>query len=233
MQRQALTESSIRDAALAERRILSQDLHDHLAQNLSYLRFKLDQFTRAGRQPKIEDILPDLELMHGIAFESSEIVRGRLSQLMPGQAFHLSQLIQDRVRQIAMRSKIEISIDEQGLPLALSRHDLRHIYYIAYEALSNVEKHAQASQALVELSWGEDGLTLEITDDGRGFDPGSVEPREHFGLVIMRQRVEALQGRIEFSTPPQGGTRITAWLPISDPNSQMIESDPQLIDTDA
>jgi len=84
-------------------------------------------------------------------------------------------------------------------------------YRIMQEALSNIAKHARATQATVALSLDAQGLRMEIADNGNGFDAAQASPG--IGLVGMRERVAAFDGRIEVATAVGAGTRIVIFLP--------------------
>ena len=79
------------------------------------------------------------------------------------------------------------------------------LYRIAQEALNNIVKHADARHAEVRLVRRPDGVELSVSDDGRGFDPGSI-PAGHLGIGIMRERVQVLGGLLSIDTEPGGGT---------------------------
>jgi signal transduction histidine kinase len=87
----------------------------------------------------------------------------------------------------------------------------------AQEALANVAKHAAASRVVLTLSYMEDLVTLDIRDDGVGFDPAAVAERRQgdggFGLTVMRQRVHRLAGTLEVESEPGAGTAIWAGIP--------------------
>jgi signal transduction histidine kinase len=87
----------------------------------------------------------------------------------------------------------------------------------AQEALTNVAKHAQASRVGLTLSYMEDVVTLDVRDDGVGFEPNAKRtngsPDGGFGLTGMRQRVQRLAGHLEIESEPGGGTAISATVP--------------------
>ena len=87
---------------------------------------------------------------------------------------------------------------------------------VEQEALANVAKHAAAAHVWVTLSYMEDVVTLDVRDDGTGFDPAlAPEGRADggFGLIAMRQRVNRLAGQLEIESEPGGGTVVSASLP--------------------
>ena len=80
------------------------------------------------------------------------------------------------------------------------------------EALTNVVKHAQASQATVKIAVEADTLRLEVTDDGRG----GADPAAGSGILGLRDRAEAAGGTLFVVSPPDKGTSVTGQLPLSD-----------------
>jgi signal transduction histidine kinase len=88
------------------------------------------------------------------------------------------------------------------------------IFRIVQEALNNITKYAHASQVDITLERCEGDLRVEIRDNGLGFDPVAVALRGTLGLLGMRERVMALDGRIEVSSAPGQGTTISIVIPL-------------------
>jgi len=84
---------------------------------------------------------------------------------------------------------------------------------VAQEALANVEKHAQASRVGVTLSFMDDSVTLDVRDNGVGFDRSAQTRSESYGLSAMGQRIEHLQGELHIESAPGDGTAISASVP--------------------
>jgi signal transduction histidine kinase len=104
-------------------------------------------------------------------------------------------------------------------PLVLVEDDLR----VAQQALANAVDHAKATHALVAIECSDRDVVLRVSDDGCGFDPDHVQviaDIAHFGLIAMRERVEALGGRFRVTTAPGRGTVIEARLPLTDPTER-------------
>ena len=94
------------------------------------------------------------------------------------------------------------------------------LFRVAQQALANVVNHASATHALVAIECSAKGVTLRVSDNGCGFDPDHLQVLAdiaHFGLIAMRERVEALNGRFQVMTAPGEGTVIEAKLPLNDP----------------
>jgi signal transduction histidine kinase len=103
---------------------------------------------------------------------------------------------------------------------------------VAQEALANVAKHAGASRVWITLSYMGDVVTLDVRDDGTGFDP-ALTPRGDagggFGLIAMRQRVQRLAGQLEIESEPGVGTVVSASLPaigLGPPPQPAVEAPP-------
>jgi signal transduction histidine kinase len=85
------------------------------------------------------------------------------------------------------------------------------VYFCCLEALQNVQKYAAASQVIVRLQDQDGELRFEVTDDGRGFDPGTV--RKGSGLTNMQDRLDALGGSVALTSEPGRGTTLRGTLP--------------------
>ena len=106
-----------------------------------------------------------------------------------------------------------------ALPARLQPAQETILYRLAQEALTNTGKHARATRASVTLRFSESSVVLMVRDDGAGFDvAGARGPagRDHFGLAVMRERVEMAGGAWEIRSGPGEGTVIVASLPLED-----------------
>ncbi len=90
------------------------------------------------------------------------------------------------------------------------------LFRVAQEALNNVVKHAQTDRAEVRLCLRDDIASLLIEDPGIGFDPTRISPgTSHLGLASMRERVQALGGKLEIESQAHAGTRVKAEVPLA------------------
>ena len=88
------------------------------------------------------------------------------------------------------------------------------LYRIAQEALTNTRKHAQAQLVRVRLRESDDGVAMEVVDDGVGFEPQDAAAPGHLGLATMRERAEMAGGRCELHSLPGQGTSLDVWMPL-------------------
>lgn len=100
-------------------------------------------------------------------------------------------------------------MEDPALPLIYEQAPFR----VVQEALTNVARHAGATQVTVELHVTPDTITLRVGDDGEGFDPPTIQTKTTMGLQGMRERLARLGGTLTIDVPPGVGARIAACLP--------------------
>jgi signal transduction histidine kinase len=122
------------------------------------------------------------------------------------------------LRALARESTIPTACDVE-VPATLPEPVAAAAYFVAAEALTNVAKYAGATHATLTAAVNEDELRLEVTDDGRG----GADPAAGSGLRGLDDRVAALGGRLEIHSPPGGGTRVTASLPLQHAPAERVE----------
>lgn len=198
-----------------ERRSLAREMHDELGQCLNAI--KLDA---VSIREMTHDTLPAAESSANAIVELSahvyDVVRGIMQRLRPaaldtlGLHDAVDQLVgQWQRRNRAVDCRFESSGDLSGLGEAVNIT----VYRLVQECLTNIVKHAQATRVRVGLHRTAVGeVTVSVRDDGRGFDPRAK--RTGLGLVGLRERVEALAGRLRLTTEPGGGVEISATLPV-------------------
>jgi signal transduction histidine kinase len=112
-----------------------------------------------------------------------------------------------------MGASLRLSLDEGVVVPPTTREELVRV---VREAVSNATRHGRASGVIVELEGGQQ-LTLRVRDDGCGFDP-QVASTNGFGLTSMRERAEALGGRVEVRSRTGGGTEVEVIVPWNGPS---------------
>lgn len=196
--------ASIRTLAAEEERArIARELHDDFAQSLAYVSFELERLGAENDDPQIDQLrdvvhaqISDLRLA---LYDLRVTVDDRRS---------LRSALEDYTRHWAARTGIQLDLrlpsSDRRLPLPVERELLR----IAQEALTNVERHADASEC--RLSWEQTGsrTRLEVVDNGRGFR-GDAERDGHYGLTGMDERAAAIDAHITLWSAPGRGTRVT------------------------
>jgi signal transduction histidine kinase len=193
------------EAGDAERRRLERDLHDGAQQRLLGIRLALQ--LASGRLADGGASVGDL-----LAEADAEVV-GALEELRAlARGIHPAILTEEglapALAALARRAPIpvELTVCRERLPVPVEAT----AYFVAGEALANVVKHAHASRATIGVTRANGRVTIEVADDGvGGVDAGGT------GLRGLRDRVEALDGRLRVESPAVGGTRITAAIPCA------------------
>lgn len=195
-----------------ERGHLARELHDELGALLTAA--KLDV---ARLKSKIDATAPDIaeRLKHLTETLNSGIALKRriIEDLRPSSLSNLglTAAIEILTREYAERAGIEVetSLEAVKLPDAAQLT----VYRMVQEALTNIGKYAKAHKVLVSVHSYPTHVTVQVRDDGVGFDPTAVRPTSH-GLAGMRHRVEAAGGRLSLTSSPGDGTLLSAVLPV-------------------
>jgi signal transduction histidine kinase len=202
-----------------ERRRLRRDLHDGLGPVLASMSFRLDAIhnladrdTNAVKRMTTEMKTQIQEALADIRRIAYDLRPPALDELGLVGALKAHIASQNQVQGL----RITLEAPESPLPLPAAVEVA--VYRIALEAMTNVSRHAGARHCCVRLSIPDD-LCLEVTDDGRGL-PSVV--RAGVGLTSMRERAEELGGKCVTKDLPQGGTGVTAHLPISSQESVTV-----------
>jgi PAS domain S-box-containing protein len=193
---------------------IARDLHDTIGQNISFLRMKLDSLAEKPMKRRAEMQL-ELQSMVRAANESYDLIRGTLAVLQSENSSDLFRLFTRYAEQIQERSAFKIEFGTQGEPRFMSARRMRQLFYVFREILSNIEKHSNASQILIEMTGEQDCLLLVVRDDGSGFDMEKVQYGSHYGLKFMRERVELLNGSLSIRSGIGSGTKITLEVPYT------------------
>jgi signal transduction histidine kinase len=192
-----------------ERSRIAQDLHDDLGANLTQIVF-LSQRVEAAQQDA-QEVERWFSLIPATARRTIQSLDEIVWAINPRHdslesfANYLSQFAQQHMTLARVRCVLDVPT---VLPVVVLSAEVRHkLLLAAREALQNVATHAVATEARVALQLDEDALTITITDNGCGFDPGHVSG-EGNGLSNMRRRLDDIGGRMEIVSQPGQGTTV-------------------------
>jgi two-component system, NarL family, nitrate/nitrite sensor histidine kinase NarX len=197
----------------ADQERIAQDMHDTLAQNIAYLRLKLDQLSTDHVLRDIKQIRTDLGKMRGIADEAYQQVRGTLDILHINLMKEFTELLQEQVYRSQETTRIKIEYSKIGQAHPLTPSVKRQAFFICKEALNNAISHSKANTINITVSWAASEMIVDISDDGCGFDSLSSHDG-HYGLSIMRERSEDISGNLVIQTAQDTGTRVTLKVPL-------------------
>jgi signal transduction histidine kinase len=206
----------IADERRDERLAVASGLHDDVLPPLFKVHLLgqvLRQELSTGQLLALEDDLPELIRATDEASTTlRSVIRNlRSSPLGAGGLAHTLKLL---VRELEADSIATFKVDVEDVRATPVVELLA--YQAVREALRNALKHSGASRISVSLRRVGDDIRLEVADDGRGFSPASVETSRHFGLALMRERIELAGGALGVDAVPGSGTRIIVRLPSED-----------------
>jgi signal transduction histidine kinase len=200
------------DAADKARARWARELHDETLQGLTGVRMVLSA-ARARNDP--DALRAAAETVDAHLGDETRKLRDLIAELRPaalddlGLGPAIDSLVKRQAAIGGFAAAVELALDgHQRLP----RDTETAIYRIAQEALSNAVKHAEAKKVRLRVAHRGDSIAVEVTDDGRGFDPEASN--EGFGLPGMRERAALAGGRLLVTSKDGGPTSVTAVLPI-------------------
>ena len=208
----ALSNRIVQQATLDERQRIAREFHDTLEQELTGLSLRLDAATTRPLEDKARTLI---ETSRSLVSRIQSEARNLVADLRDTAQLHdlLSALreIQTRMPPNAPAMKLDIHpIPPVSGPVS------HHLRMIAQEAITNVLKHAQATEITLHLSATVETLTLRITDNGRGFSANAATTGQpgHFGCMGIRERCRKINASVDWQSQPTQGTIVTVRLPL-------------------
>jgi signal transduction histidine kinase len=201
-----------------ERRAIARELHDRAGQTLSALNINLIIMNQLLLEDSKQRIGSRLDDSMKLTSDAIALIRNVMSDLRPAvlDDYGLEAALKAYLEEYKSRYDIQAELHGPQNPLPRFEPGIAMtVLRIVQEALTNVVRHAQATQVQVSIRLVEDRIQLAIQDNGIGIgnEQGSSRPDSH-GLKIMRERAEAVGGTLKVSSSPGKGTRIEASIPI-------------------
>jgi signal transduction histidine kinase len=207
-----------------ERTRWAREIHDEVVQGLGALRLKLanarDQQDEATLNGAVDDVLEGLGTeIDGLRHLITELRPAALDDLGLAAALEALARRAQAIEGLDVQTEIALDSEHERMDAELEST----IYRVVQEALTNVSRHAQATQAVVRVAASPDGssVVVSVTDDGRGLPPGAPSgPRGDgleggFGLSGMRERAELVGGELTLAPAPGRGTRVRLAVPLA------------------
>ena len=201
------------EAVLAERGRFAREIHDSLAQGLTSISLQLE-CVRDEIQSEAPKLRSHIETARRLVRDSLREARRTVWNLRPlalGEA-DLAGALQRYAGDLSRDGRISCRQEIEGTPRPLPSEHEAALLRIGQEALTNAIRHASPSEMLVRLRFGADWITLNVRDNGCGFDV-AARVRKGFGLTGMHERVAALGGSLSIDSIPGEGTEVSATLP--------------------
>jgi len=206
-----------------ERRRIARELHDDLNQSLAILAVELEILSK--KPPESTALIQQsIQKLSALVKQLSSAVHDLSHQLHPAKLEQLGLVA-------AIRSLCKELANSHGMPIAFAHHDVPEtlpddaalcLYRVTQECLQNIIKHSDAPHAEVVLQGQADSLRLRVVDDGKGFDPCSLDAKAGLGLASMRERLRLINGEFAIHSRPAEGTRIEVRVPLTCEGSARI-----------
>lgn len=207
---QAREQEGRRVALLEERAVIARELHDSLAQSLSYMKIQIarlqTQFGKDVQNAGAVEIVNDLRIGLDNAYRELRELLSTFRVQMDVRG--LDYALREAIDEFSQRSSLSFTLDNRLLDCRLSVNEEFHLLQVVREGLSNIVRHSGASTVVIALVLQPTGeVMVTIDDDGLGCAFKEQEPH-HYGLTIMTERAGFLGGEIQILPRRRGGTRV-------------------------
>jgi signal transduction histidine kinase len=211
-----------------ERTRLSRELHDEIVQTLAVLKIEITQAQGIPAQ-RLPEIREHLARARDLAERTLKTVRNITLLLRPSllDDLGLGPALQWQGEDFRRRTGIVCDVTEQGLQDDLPDAVKTCVYRVTQEAMHNCEKHADATRVCVSVVQTSRQLTVEVQDDGVGFqqtpeETGNALATMHFGVLGMRERAASLGGKLTLESAPGKGTTVLLEIPLTEAPAREI-----------
>ncbi len=201
---------------MEERGAIARELHDSLAQSLTYMKIQVSRLQALLKKPDsqtdTENVIAELRVGLNSAYKELRELLTTFRLKIDGEDFN-DALIKT-IAEFNERGDTIIECDNKITYFDLTPNEEIHILQLIREALSNIVQHADATTAMISLEHAKNGnMQITIEDNGVGL-PEETSRTHHYGLSIMHERAKTLNGHYEINNRPEGGVKITlSFLP--------------------
>lgn len=207
-----------------ERKRVARELHDEVGQSLTALIMSLGS-AEASLPPELTAIRGQLAEIEDLSSRTLEGIRRLMADLRPTLLDDLGLVpaIRWYAETHLARAGVQPGVEVIGPRRRLSSSFETALFRVVQEAVTNIVKHAGASQATVRVEFNPGSIATTIEDDGRGFDVAERRDGSGFGLLGMQERVTLLGGSLRIESEPGRGTRVFLEIPIQDSEGALSE----------
>jgi signal transduction histidine kinase len=200
-----------------ERAAIARELHDSMAQHVAALLLQLSAAARDERDP---DLVERLQAARDSTEAILEEIRRLSHNVHPAvlDDLGLDAALRKLARDASHGNGIDIDVSSDSLPSRMPANVEAVLYRVAQEGVRNATRHASPRRIQMRLFGSRSSVTLDIHDDGKGFDLAASERhRTGIGLLSMRERVALVDGTLDIKTAPGSGTTVSATIPLGTP----------------
>jgi signal transduction histidine kinase len=211
-QLEAYATNSISLGKQEERDRISRDLHDSLGHHLVSINIQLQKAV-AYREIDAGESQNAVEQAQQATNQAIQELRQTIRDL---REFEVEPHLEDEIQEIVdlvRQNGLSLEYSHSGTSAGFPELTLQALKQVVQEGLTNIQKHAQAKQAVLQIDYQRNWIRVLIQDDGVGFNPMKVNPADHYGLVGMRERLQIVGGKIRITSRPDTGTKLIIQLP--------------------
>ena len=199
-----------------ERAQIARDLDDGPNQLLAGTLYEIQAAQQGIANGRSKEAMESLErakdLLRQISAENRRITTGLRPPVLDAEG--LTAAVERLAGQCEQYSRVKCFLQVTGKPFRLEPHTETTLYRIVQEALNNAAAHAGACQVHIRIDFNRELLTLEVEDDGVGFEEHKTADKNRMGLIGMRERAKSIGGRLSIRSRPGSGTKVSLTLPL-------------------
>jgi len=200
----------LQDHLETEKQRIGLELHDSIGQNLFHIKLKLNASSLSNE--KYKTALDEINITMDRTIDE---LRDIMFDLRPRvlEELGLYSAVRMMSNNFSKNSKSIGSIEYVGTPVKLADKVELYLFRIIQESLSNILKHSEAGEYLIQFVYSADYLKIMISDNGIGFDPDNILNLKHYGLLNMSERIKTLKGKMKITSSDREGTSLLFELP--------------------
>jgi len=219
VQRQRLQlEKLLENATLTqenERKRVAIEIHDTIGQQIVGALYRMRAFEFLLSVPMLDEAQAEANEIKGILEKTLNELRRALVGLHPLtlDELGLTSALRQEVEKLNQETNTKCHFQVEGTPIELTSSQEAAMYRVVQEALTNIRKHANATEASVQLHFEDSTVSVRVSDNGKGFKLDKRNMIGHLGLLGMKERAETLGGNLSLTSKPQSGTSIVLTFP--------------------
>ena len=202
-----------------ERQRISLELHDGPVQSIVASQFAVETCRTLISKKSLDGVEDRLHSIKQMLLQSTKDLRRIVCDLHPPDLDKSGLLtaVQDYLSDVERADEIKCGFEVRGTTVPLAHSTERGVFYVVREAITNARKHAEASEIHVTFEFADNNLTVEVSDNGKGFDPTTDDvyfKAGHLGIRSMKERAKALSGSLTIESKPRKMTTVRLVVPL-------------------
>jgi len=198
-----------------ERKRVAIEIHDSIGQQIVSVLYRAQAFDHLLSESRLEEAQAEANEIKGILEKTLSELRRVLAGLHPLtlDELGLTSTLHQEVEKLNRETNTKCHFQVEGTPIELTSSREAAIYRVVQEALTNIRKHANATEANVQLDFELGTVSVRVSDNGKGFKLDETNIVGHLGLLGMKERAEMLGGNLSVTSTPGSGTSIVLTFP--------------------